>query len=189
LLHLVGWFIGIRILFHFSKFITCTVHLLLMFIITNKFELISHKFISQQRTIYTATCFDIFVSSSESLYLRLAKLHKFFFPNCSCWNFFYRTTYHFSWVFDFRRFEKVWSWNVWKRIPNATVPRSPKPNHCENLDICILLTRFALEPLSPYVSFEHKTTLRFALEPLSSYVSFEHKTTLRFALEPVSPYV
>jgi hypothetical protein len=35
------------------------------------------KYISQQRIIYTPTRFDIFMSSSGSLHLRLAKLDKF----------------------------------------------------------------------------------------------------------------
>jgi len=35
------------------------------------------KYTSQQRIIYTPTRFDIFMSSSGSLHMRLAKLHKF----------------------------------------------------------------------------------------------------------------
>jgi hypothetical protein len=45
--------------------------------------IISLKNISQQPIIYTPTCFDIFLSSSGSLHLRLLSYTGF--PNCSCW--------------------------------------------------------------------------------------------------------
>jgi len=39
---------------------------------------ISQKCVSQLRIIYTPTCFDIFMSSSGSLHVRLAKLTQVF---------------------------------------------------------------------------------------------------------------
>jgi len=86
------------------------------------------------------------------------------FPNCSCWK-------HSSLGRRISSPGYLISDVSWKFVPETSGNEYPmlrrhvpqKPDHCENLDTCIPFTSFALEPVSPYVSFDHKTMLRFGV--------------------------